>query len=555
MEGSSRSRDDGGQTRRGFRGTAENAKTKLCLRWQSPEGCRFGDRCNFAHGESELRKLPSRKAAPPTSQRIPPSAAPSASIQPGPGSQPASNSVFADVASRPPPPQPPSQATSSGYSPFPPSSGYSGIGGAWMNRPASSWTQGPPDIQGGPSSHAQAGPLPPQQPQPPAPRAWNANAWAGSAPTGPGAVGPPSPPGMNNGISSQRPIVPPPGVPQPHPSQGPSPSHAPMQAALPPPGMQAPSGNGLPPTSWQGWPAQLQQRVEASPVWSPNQGNQAQMQVPAYAQHAMPPPYGAPTMPPYGAQVAQAQPGGPPGVGMASQALAQGAQAGRSEGASAASFSAASLAASAPQMASQGGLNLWNFKNLSLSGADGVGGGQSATVQQAEVPRSIWQQTLYRGNEPSQAMSMPMPESKMPPGAWMAAQASPHGVASGGGAPGGPSALKPQDWQRQMADKLAPSAHTFSSPPVGSSPDLGLGGVGDLAKASVAEGAGANAAASPVSYAGAAASGLHGGGAGQAPGHAWREYAVPETGEKYYHNTMTGTTQWERPAELGGLKW
>ena len=47
--------------RRGFRGTAENAKTKLCLRWQSPEGCRFGDRCNFAHGESELRKLPSRQ--------------------------------------------------------------------------------------------------------------------------------------------------------------------------------------------------------------------------------------------------------------------------------------------------------------------------------------------------------------------------------------------------------------------------------------------------------------------------------------------------------------
>jgi len=46
--------------RRGFRGTAENAKTKLCMRWMSPEGCRFGDRCNFAHGEHELRKLPPR---------------------------------------------------------------------------------------------------------------------------------------------------------------------------------------------------------------------------------------------------------------------------------------------------------------------------------------------------------------------------------------------------------------------------------------------------------------------------------------------------------------
>mmetsp|Transcript_3680 Transcript_3680/g.10481 ORF Transcript_3680/g.10481 Transcript_3680/m.10481 type:complete len:196 (+) Transcript_3680:373-960(+) len=73
MEGGSRSHRDQNDgsgssqsqsgTRRGFRGTAENAKTKLCLRWQSPEGCRFGDRCNFAHGESELRKLPSRKQA------------------------------------------------------------------------------------------------------------------------------------------------------------------------------------------------------------------------------------------------------------------------------------------------------------------------------------------------------------------------------------------------------------------------------------------------------------------------------------------------------------
>merc|ERR1719399_102559 len=48
--------------RRGFRGTAENAKTKLCTRFTSPEGCRFGDRCNFAHGESELRKLPKKVA-------------------------------------------------------------------------------------------------------------------------------------------------------------------------------------------------------------------------------------------------------------------------------------------------------------------------------------------------------------------------------------------------------------------------------------------------------------------------------------------------------------
>lgn len=43
---------------RGFRGTAENAKTRLCTRWLEGE-CRFGDRCNFAHGETELRGPPS----------------------------------------------------------------------------------------------------------------------------------------------------------------------------------------------------------------------------------------------------------------------------------------------------------------------------------------------------------------------------------------------------------------------------------------------------------------------------------------------------------------
>ncbi|KAF8057729.1 hypothetical protein HT031_005913 [Scenedesmus sp. PABB004] len=56
--------DNGGRGRppgpgRGFRGTAENAKTKLCTRWMSGD-CRFGDRCNFAHGEQELRSLPPR---------------------------------------------------------------------------------------------------------------------------------------------------------------------------------------------------------------------------------------------------------------------------------------------------------------------------------------------------------------------------------------------------------------------------------------------------------------------------------------------------------------
>lgn len=42
--------------RRGFRGNEQNAKTKICNRWMNGD-CRFGDRCNFAHGETELRKL------------------------------------------------------------------------------------------------------------------------------------------------------------------------------------------------------------------------------------------------------------------------------------------------------------------------------------------------------------------------------------------------------------------------------------------------------------------------------------------------------------------
>eukprot|EP00252_Welwitschia_mirabilis_P022224 TRINITY_DN596_c0_g1_i1.p1 TRINITY_DN596_c0_g1~~TRINITY_DN596_c0_g1_i1.p1 ORF type:complete len:423 (-),score=54.65 TRINITY_DN596_c0_g1_i1:304-1434(-) len=31
-------------------------KTKLCNRFNTPEGCRFGDKCHFAHGESDLRR-------------------------------------------------------------------------------------------------------------------------------------------------------------------------------------------------------------------------------------------------------------------------------------------------------------------------------------------------------------------------------------------------------------------------------------------------------------------------------------------------------------------
>mmetsp|Transcript_2479 Transcript_2479/g.3762 ORF Transcript_2479/g.3762 Transcript_2479/m.3762 type:complete len:188 (-) Transcript_2479:333-896(-) len=55
-QGFSNSYGRGRGSGRGFRGTAENAKTKLCNRWMSGE-CTFGDRCNFAHGETQLRSI------------------------------------------------------------------------------------------------------------------------------------------------------------------------------------------------------------------------------------------------------------------------------------------------------------------------------------------------------------------------------------------------------------------------------------------------------------------------------------------------------------------
>ncbi|KAL3537295.1 hypothetical protein ACH5RR_000661 [Cinchona calisaya] len=37
-------------------GPAPSVKTKLCTKFNSPEGCRFGDKCHFAHGNIELGK-------------------------------------------------------------------------------------------------------------------------------------------------------------------------------------------------------------------------------------------------------------------------------------------------------------------------------------------------------------------------------------------------------------------------------------------------------------------------------------------------------------------
>nr|DAD42799.1 TPA_asm: hypothetical protein HUJ06_001029 [Nelumbo nucifera] len=41
--------------------TVSGYKTKLCNKFNTPEGCRFGDKCHFAHGESDLR-LPNNQS-------------------------------------------------------------------------------------------------------------------------------------------------------------------------------------------------------------------------------------------------------------------------------------------------------------------------------------------------------------------------------------------------------------------------------------------------------------------------------------------------------------
>lgn len=37
-------------------GSAPAVKTRICNKFNTPEGCKFGDKCHFAHGEWELRK-------------------------------------------------------------------------------------------------------------------------------------------------------------------------------------------------------------------------------------------------------------------------------------------------------------------------------------------------------------------------------------------------------------------------------------------------------------------------------------------------------------------
>ncbi|XP_068647610.1 zinc finger CCCH domain-containing protein 14 [Aristolochia californica] len=52
-------------------------KTRMCNKYNTPEGCKFGDKCHFAHGEKELGKpiIPGhddRMLPPPLGARMPP---------------------------------------------------------------------------------------------------------------------------------------------------------------------------------------------------------------------------------------------------------------------------------------------------------------------------------------------------------------------------------------------------------------------------------------------------------------------------------------------------
>lgn len=54
--------DDQGANLGGF-------KTRLCNRFDTPEGCRFSDKCHFAHGEKELRKSTNTTFSTPVQER------------------------------------------------------------------------------------------------------------------------------------------------------------------------------------------------------------------------------------------------------------------------------------------------------------------------------------------------------------------------------------------------------------------------------------------------------------------------------------------------------
>jgi len=265
---------------------------------------------------------------------------------------------------------------------------------------------------------------------------------------------------------------------------------------------------------------------------------------------------------------------------------------------------AAAVMDASKQMASQGGMNLWNFR---------VPEGNNVNNN------SIWQNLYNNGMGSSQGVP---DNTQNIQSAWAAQQPQNVGKVGnppmGSMAPVGSEAQQPQvagNWRQSQENKqvmMTQQQSTWGAAPTPAPAPavVGVGGVGGGGvggqppvapavsnNAVVAQ----NTSPSPSTYAGAAASGLQssqqsssvsaGGNVNVVPLHLqhpqhsqqaqpqaplaqpqqplaqsqqaqaqmppmveWKEYTVPETGEKYYHNMRTGKTQWERPAELG-LKW
>ena len=556
-------------TRRGFRGTAENAKTKLCLRWQSPEGCRFGDRCNFAHGESELRKLPSRQQCkqvpvsgpgvqgqqqhqgggvqagaqhqqhqqqPPHPPPRPP-AGPASSARPGTGvggpvqvqgpghmvHQAAGQGQgmgFADVAGRPPPVPPPQ---------------HHGGGVAVPVHPHQGGGQGAPmqmqQMGGGhPGAQAHAhGPGSAYSPFAPSSGysgigggSWmNTMSWSQASQAQGGGGGAPG------------------GVPQHH--QG-------GQVPGPPP--QPP----MQPSAWASHPQQQQQQGVAPPAHVHHQHQQVHHQQVmmnngmAKAQKPLPPGnwgVGAPT-----------QPQAPPtsgGTNLWNFGAPEGSQA-----------PAVALATS-PNSGASIWQNVYNSKvppghaPVSQQMEEASGGGQRSMHQGQQVggwaaPQSQGHQGGFgvQGQSQAQMARMAPLGSEAPGGMGMGMGMGAPPMAGGqwhgqGGPP--PGQMKPG-----MHLRMGTHPGAWAPPPGRD----GVAGGGQLqAQQQQQQQQQQVASPSPSTYAGAAASGLQSSQAAPAGAVEWKEYTLPETGEKYYHNMRTGKTQWERPNQvnLGVLKW
>nr|ACL52763.1 unknown [Zea mays] len=91
-------------------------KTRLCNKYNTAEGCKWGDRCHFAHGESELGKsmmdnyMPPPIGPPPTGYFAPPPMAPPPMAPPPMAPPPMAPLPMAPPPMAPPPMAPPPMA-------------------------------------------------------------------------------------------------------------------------------------------------------------------------------------------------------------------------------------------------------------------------------------------------------------------------------------------------------------------------------------------------------------------------------------------------------------